>query len=88
MKLTEIQKECIRKARTYKKRNFSTVPFGQLYMRFCNDGFVPANRFLELVTQSNVYQIAPQVDKSIDVVNYVNSQIDQTKSLARGKRYA
>ena len=83
MNLTQNQTDCLEKARRYQRKNFTTVPFGKLYLRFCDDGFVKAQHFLGLVSGSNVHPMQPKVHPTMDVNKFVQRTIDHKKEMVR-----
>ena len=77
MNMTKKQKDIVSQARRFKENNFSTMPFGQLYLRFCDDGFVKPHRFLNLVQETNVYTLPKKVNPLMDVNTFVQQKISK-----------
>ena len=51
MVLTDNQQSCIERARRYRKRTMQTKPFRKLYIDFCTEGHIGADKFISLVKE-------------------------------------
>jgi len=73
MVLTDNQRSCVQRARRYKNRNMQTKPFRKLYIDFCREGHIEADRFISLVTDKdfNVIQLNQPI-KETPIRTYIS----------------
>lgn len=70
--ITERQKECLEKARKHQRSGFLSWEYGRNYLRFVEDGHVPAREFNRLArNQDNVIQFrAKEPEAFIELPKY------------------
>ena len=51
MVLTDTQQSCIERARRYRNRTMQTKPFRKIYIDFCTEGHISADKFISLVKE-------------------------------------
>ena len=68
---TKRQIECIQKAKAYSKKHFLTEAFGKLYLKYCDDGVIPPQDFLEKVSPNRkVIITVGEVQSAIPIDEY------------------
>ena len=67
--MNEQQKEIIRKAKKYVKRNHLTPQFGTYYSEYCQHSFIPARDFTKLVKGSSSSKVVSIEEARQQIIN-------------------
>ena len=70
--LTQHQKDCIAKAKQYRKTTFSNRNIRRLYIDFCKDGNIKTSEFLSIINGNNVIPLRRKKIDPQPILDYIN----------------
>ena len=85
MELTQNQKDCIEKARKFRRRDFRNKKFFKLYLKFCESEVIDTNTFVSLVNNRKENLCSGRTQPFITIEEYHRLFVDNIIGENSGK---